>query len=83
MTGRSKGQEEKEEGEEVRRVEKKVMNAVLTASAMEPTTSGVVVGVAEEMGNVGSGSGGVVALEPSQHVNQSCDCSQVAHELQE
>ena len=82
MPGRSNAEgekEEKAEGEEVRRVEKEVMNAVLMASPIESIASGVVAGV-EDMENVGRGPSGVVAEEPFQHVNQSWDCSQVEKE---
>ena len=82
MPGRSNAEgekEEKAEEEEVRRVEKEVMNAVLMASPIESTASGVVV-VVEDMENVGRGPSGVVAEELFQHVNQSWDCSQVEKE---
>ena len=50
MPERSKaegGKEETAEEEEVRRVEKEVMHAILTASTIESTMSGVVADVAE------------------------------------
>ena len=59
MTGRSRaegGKEEEEEEHEVRRVEKKVMNAILRGSPIESTPSGDVADAAEEMEKVGRGA---------------------------
>ena len=71
------------EREEVRRVEKKVMNAVLTANLVESITSGVLAAEVKAMGNVERGSCGALAEELFQHVNQCWDCSQVENEPKE
>ena len=86
MPGRSNaggGKGEKDEEDEVRRMEQEVTNAVLTANLVDSTTSGVVAGEVEEMGNVERGCGGVAAERLVQHVNQSWDCSLVGNGLEE
>ena len=59
------------------------MNAALTADLVESTTSGVLAGEVEEVGDVERGSSGVLAEEPFQHVKESWDCSQVENEPEE
>ena len=84
--GRSKAEGEKEakkEKEKVRRVEKEVMNVILTTGPIDSTTSGGVADVVEEMENVERGSGGDVAEELFQHVGHCWDCSQVENQLEE
>ena len=86
MAGRSKaegGKQESNEEDEGRRVGKDVMNAALTADLVESTTSGVLAGEVEEVGDVERGSSGVLAEEPFQHVKESWDCSQVENEPEE
>ena len=86
MPGRSNAEEgkgEKDEEDEVRRMEQEVTNAVLTANLVDSTTSGVVAGEVEEMVNVERGCGGVAAERLVQHVNQSWDCSLVGNGLEE
>ena len=56
------------------------MNAVLTANLVDSTTSKGLAGEVKEMGDVERSSSGVFAWEPSQHVNQSWDCSLVENE---
>ena len=77
-------QGENDEEDEVRRVEKEMMNAVLTANLVDSSKSGVFFrGVVEEMGDAERGSSGAVAGEPFQHVNQCWDFMQVENELDE
>ena len=84
--GRSKaegGKEEKDDENEVPRVEKEVMDAVLTANPVNSTTSGVLFGEVEEMCGVERSSNGVLAGKPFQHVSRSWDCWQVKNEPEE
>ena len=76
-------QGENDEEDEVRRVEKEVMNAVFDSKSCRLYHKRRFFGVVDDMGDAERGPSGVVAGEPFQHVNQCWDFLQVKNELEE
>ena len=73
------GQPHFREEDEVRRLEE-VMTAILTANLVDSTTSGVLAGEVEEMGEVERSWCGVLVGEPFQHAKQSWGWSKVEND---
>ena len=82
-TQKPAGKEGNDDEDEVRRMEKEVTRAVLTADLVDTTTIGVLALEAEATCDVERSSSSVLAGEPFQHVHQGGDCSQVENEQEE